>query len=164
MKQKLEFVIKDKIFVSIASIIFLLVTGYIIFNYLTPEWKMYQQDFISVVEEKLGVDRAATVRDGLHQIYVKELGVTDRCITCHMGMEWKGMETAENPFRTHPKEILEKHPISTFGCTPCHGGQGYATDMQAAHGFAEHWEEPLLGNWSSTSLHAYVRLEPSKLP
>lgn len=145
MKQKLEFVIKDKIFVSIASIIFLLVTGYIVFNYLTPEWKMYQQDFTSVVEEKLGVDRAATVRGGLQQIYVKDLGVTDRCITCHMGMEWKGMENVEQPFRSHPKEILVNHPISKFGCTPCHGGQGYATDMQAAHGFAPFWEEPLLG-------------------
>ncbi len=145
IQQKLEFVIKDKIFVSVTSIIFLLVTGYILYHYVTPEWKMYQQDFISVVEEKLGEDRAATVRSGLQQIYVKELDVTDRCITCHMGMEWKGMENVENPFRTHPKEILEKHPISTFGCTPCHGGQGYATDMQAAHGFAEHWEEPLLG-------------------
>ena len=146
MKQKLEFVIKDKIFVSIASIIFLLVTGYIVFNYLTPEWKMYQQDFISVVEEKLGVDRAATVRGGLQQIYVNDIGVTDRCITCHMGMEWKGMENVEQPFRSHPKEILANHPISKFGCTPCHGGQGFATDMQAAHGFAPFWEEPLLGN------------------
>lgn len=145
IKQKLEFVIKDKIFVSIASIIFLLVTGYIVFNYLTPEWKMYQQDFTSVVEEKLGVDRAATVRGGLQQIYVKDLGVTDRCITCHMGIEWKGMENVEQPFRSHPKEILVNHPISKFGCTPCHGGQGYATDMQAAHGFAPFWEEPLLG-------------------
>ncbi len=145
MKQKLEFVIKDKIFVSIASIIFLIITGYIIVNYLTPEWKMYQQDFTSVVEEKLGVNRAATVRGGLQQIYVKDLGVTDRCITCHMGMEWKGMENVEQPFRSHPKEILAKHPITKFGCTPCHGGQGYATDMQAAHGFAPFWEEPLLG-------------------
>ncbi|MDP1675619.1 MAG: c-type cytochrome [Bacteroidota bacterium] len=145
MKQKLEFVIKDKIFISIASIIFLLVTGYIVFNYLTPEWKMYQQDFTSVVEEKLGVDRAATVRGGLQQIYVKDLEVTDRCITCHMGMEWKGMENVEQPFRSHPKEILANHPIDKFGCTTCHSGQGYATDMNSAHGFSEHWEDPLLG-------------------
>lgn len=145
MKQKLEFVIKDKIFVSIASILFLLVTGYIVFNYLTPEWRMYQQEFTSAVEEKLGEERAATVRGGLQQIYVKDLDVTDRCITCHMGMEWKGMENVEQPFRSHPKEILANHPISKFGCTPCHGGQGFATDMQAAHGFAPFWEEPLLG-------------------
>ncbi len=145
MKQKLEFVIKDKIFVSVASIVFLLITGYIIFNYLTPEWKMYQQDFTLAVEEKFGEERAATVRGGLQQIYVKDLDVTDRCITCHMGMEWKGMENVEHPFRSHPKEILANHPISKFGCTPCHGGQGFATDMEAAHGFAPFWEEPLLG-------------------
>ena len=62
-----------------------------------------------------------------------------------MATEWKGLENAREPFRTHPKQILEKHPISQYGCTPCHGGQGYATDVQSAHGFSEHWEEPLLG-------------------
>ncbi|MEK6757088.1 MAG: c-type cytochrome, partial [Bacteroidota bacterium] len=46
---------------------------------------------------------------------------------------------------THPKDILEKHPINKFGCTTCHGGQGYATEMQTAHGFVEHWQQPLLG-------------------
>ncbi|MEW6062363.1 MAG: c-type cytochrome, partial [Bacteroidota bacterium] len=45
----------------------------------------------------------------------------------------------------HPKQILEKHPIEKYGCTTCHGGQGYATEMNAAHGFEEFWEEPLLG-------------------
>ncbi|HSF24888.1 MAG TPA: c-type cytochrome, partial [Blastocatellia bacterium] len=50
-----------------------------------------------------------------------------------------------NPFKTHPKEILEKHPVQEFGCTVCHGGQGYATDVESGHGFVQHWGEPLLG-------------------
>jgi len=81
----------------------------------------------------------------LQQIWVKELQRVDRCITCHQAMEWKGMENAPHPFRTHPREILQKHPAQQFGCTVCHGGQGYATDTEAGHGFVEHWEEPLLG-------------------
>lgn len=144
-KEKLEFIKKDKLVISISSILFLLVTGFVFYDYITPEWKDIQSEFSDIVAEKFGEERAATIRTGLQQTYVKELNIADRCITCHQAMEWKGMENIENPFRTHPKEILEKHPINKFGCTPCHGGQGYATETEAAHGFAEHWEEPLLG-------------------
>jgi len=56
------------------------------------------------------------------------------------------MENAPEPYRTHPKEIIDRHPIEKFGCTSCHGGQGYATDSEAAHGPVKHWEEPLLGS------------------
>ena len=31
-----------------------------------------------------------------------------------------------------------------FGCTSCHGGQGFATTTAGAHGDVEHWDEPLL--------------------
>lgn len=144
-KEKLEFVRKDKLFISITGILFLLITGYVFYDYITPEWKEIQSEFSDIIAEKFGEERAATIRTGLQQTYVKELNVADRCITCHQAIEWKGMENAPNPFKAHPKAILEKHPINKFGCTPCHGGQGYATETEAAHGFAEHWEEPLLG-------------------
>jgi cytochrome c2 len=56
------------------------------------------------------------------------------------------MESAPHPYRTHPKEILDKHPLNRYGCTACHGGQGYAVDFDGAHAVAiQHWEQPLLG-------------------
>ncbi|MFA6457612.1 MAG: c-type cytochrome [Bacteroidota bacterium] len=145
MKQKLDFVMKDKMYVSIAGILFLLVTGFIYYDYFTPEWKEYQSEFSDVVAEKFGEERAATIPIGLQQVYVKDLNIADRCITCHQAVEWKGLENGTNPFKTHPSEILKTHPIAKFGCTTCHSGQGYATDENAAHGFSEHWEDPLLG-------------------
>jgi mono/diheme cytochrome c family protein len=78
-------------------------------------------------------------------VYVPDLNRADRCVTCHLGVEWKGMENAPEPFRTHQKEILEKHPIAKFGCTSCHGGQGHATTLEDAHGLIKDWEEPVLG-------------------
>ena len=36
------------------------------------------------------------------------------------------------------------HPIETYGCSICHGGQGWALTENDAHGFVEHWEQPLL--------------------
>lgn len=122
-----------------------LITGVIFWNYFTPEWKSYQQEFQELVTEKFGAEKADAIPEGLQQIWVKDLNRVDRCVTCHQGLEWKGLENAAHPFRSHPQEILKTHPINEYGCTSCHGGQGFATDMESAHGFVEHWEEPLLG-------------------
>jgi cytochrome c2 len=122
-----------------------IITGFIFWNYFTPEWKGYQEEFQEMVEQKYGAQRAAAVPRGLQQIWVKDLDRVDRCVTCHQGMEWKGLDNAPQPFKSHPQEILKKHPLDQYGCTSCHGGQGFATDMESAHGFVEHWEEPLLG-------------------
>lgn len=146
IKDKLTFVKTDKLVVSLLGLAVLLLTGFIFYQYYTPEWKRYQSEFRTHVAEKLGPERAAMVPSGLQQVYVRELDKADRCVTCHLGVEWKGLENAPQPFRTHPKEILQKHPVAQYGCTSCHGGQGYATDTHAAHGLVEHWEEPVLGS------------------
>jgi hypothetical protein len=39
------------------------------------------------------------------------------CLTCHNGIE----------------EISSSHPVATFGCTTCHGGDGMALDADLAH-------------------------------
>lgn len=109
------------------------------------EWRYYQYAFKQLVAETLGADRATIVPTGLQQIWVPSLGRADRCITCHQATTWKGFETAEAPFRTHQVEPLKNHPIEKFGCTSCHGGQGWAVDAGPAHGPVEHWEEPMLG-------------------
>jgi len=136
---------KDSILLYSFGGVVLVITGLIIWNYYTPEWKGYQDDFQEMVAEKFGPDRAAQAPRGLQQIWVKELDRVDRCTTCHEGMEWKGLENAPNPFKSHPQEILKKHPLSQYGCTICHGGQGYATDVESAHGFTPNWDDPLMG-------------------
>ncbi len=52
---------------------------------------------------------------------------TDRCTTCHLGIEDPLFAGAEKlVFRTHPdyENIFKRHPAEKFGCTVCHGGQG----------------------------------------
>lgn len=109
------------------------------------EWRYYQYAFLELVAEQYGEEKAAAVPRGLQQIWVPALGRADRCVSCHQGVQWPGFETAEEPFRTHPVEPLKTHPIERFGCTSCHGGQGWAVDFEPAHGPVEHWEEPVLG-------------------
>lgn len=109
------------------------------------EWRYYQAEFKKRVAEKFGADQAKKVPSGMQQVFVSSMGRADRCVTCHQATHWKGFESAEHPFKTHPQEILRIHPPETYGCTSCHGGQGYAVDMEPAHGPVHFWEEPLLG-------------------
>ena len=109
-------------------------------------WTDEQEKVRDWVSENLGEERAAAVPMGMRQIYIEELQRVDRCITCHTTIDW-GPELAEapNPARSHPRmDLLKSHPIEKFGCTLCHGGQGSATEKNAAHGNIEFWEEPLL--------------------
>jgi mono/diheme cytochrome c family protein len=70
----------------------------------------------------------------------------DRCQTCHTGWKDDMMEDAQQPFAKHPvAELLKIHNPETFGCTPCHHGQGAALTAGFAHGDKDHyWEWPLL--------------------
>jgi len=63
-------------------------------------------------------------------------------------------------YRPHPDlPYMAKHSFPTFGCTACHGGQGYALDQAGAHGLVEHWDDPLL----STALAAQYGLTRAQL-
>src|SRR6266536_53502 len=91
---------------SIGGVIVVLL-GVIFWNYAQPEWKGYQDEFRELVTRKFGPARARQVPSGIQQVWVKELGRVDRCTTCHLGVNWKGLENALEPYRTHPKEILD---------------------------------------------------------
>lgn len=69
----------------------------------------------------------------LKQIVNADLGLVDRCSTCH-------------PERSHPAPWLEQHPVEKFGCSSCHEGQGRATTAAAAHRSDPSWPRPLLLN------------------
>ncbi len=52
--------------------------------------------------------------------------------------------TLGEPLMPHPNlPYMDKHPFQQFGCTPCHGGQGWATTAEAAHG-DQGWNDPML--------------------
>jgi cytochrome c2 len=137
---------KDRPLLAVVGVALVVSTALFAWSDRKHDWRWYQFDFRRQVTEKLGADRAKAVPRGVQQIWVPELRRADRCITCHQAILFKGFESAENPYRTHPAAILKNHPIEKYGCSSCHGGQGWAIDVAAAHAPAEHWEEPLLGS------------------
>jgi cytochrome c551/c552 len=135
----------DRPVLAIVGLVLVASTVFFAWSDRQHDYKYYQYAFKQLVGEKFGADKAAGVPSGLQQIWVPALGRADRCVTCHQATSWKGLEGAEEPFRTHPPEILKSHPVEKYGCTACHGGQGWAIDTEEAHGEIAHWEEPLLG-------------------
>src|SRR3990172_5982958 len=78
----------------------------------------------------------------LRQIVSRDTGVTDRCVSCHVGMApgESGIE-GDRLYGRHPDVV---HDPTVYGCTVCHGGQGRATNTADAHGKVPHWPEPML--------------------
>jgi cytochrome c2 len=135
----------DRPVLAIIGLVLVVATVLFLRNDREHEWRWYQAQFKQQVAEKFGADLAKTVPSGMQQIWVPALGRADRCTTCHQATSWKGFEAADNPWKTHPADVLRTHPPETYGCTSCHGGQGFAVDMEPAHGPVHFWEEPVLG-------------------
>jgi len=113
-------------------------------------WKSIRSQF-NAVAARLG---QPLVPIEIEQVTNPDLGIVDRCQTCHPAIDQAGFESEELPlqFRTHPrrKELLGKnHPVESFGCTICHHGQGPQTkgvgSLPFDHGRKDpYWERPLL--------------------
>jgi len=131
----------------VAAVAILVVGVAVIVVDTSPEWKYYQSEFEAIVAANIADVDPSSLPSGIQQIWVEKLDRVDRCTTCHLGMTWRGLESIEQPWTTHPMPgIFDDHPIEEFGCTVCHGGQGFALTEYDAHGFVEHWEEPLLSD------------------
>ncbi len=101
------------------------------------EWRDAQQRY-NKIAELAGV---APVPLAIQQIWKPKLGITDRCVSCHLGMGNATPLPVEKLFRAHP---AIPHDPKEFGCVVCHGGQGRATTKGAAHGFVSFWDEQML--------------------
>jgi mono/diheme cytochrome c family protein len=133
----------------ISSLVLIAFLGIALNRELNPDWKRYQieyKDFlVKNAKDASTRERAEKIEIGLQQIYLKSLERSDRCVSCHRGVENPLMAAAEQPHRQHSGKYLEDHPIAKFGCTVCHRGQDRATNMREAHGEEHtHWDFPII--------------------
>jgi mono/diheme cytochrome c family protein len=117
---------------SSLGVLALLVTAAVQENFL-KDWRRIQA---SVRNESGPID----VR--LRQAVVPQLHVTDRCVSCHVGMAAGEQGLEGNPLAAAHKPV--GHDPAEFGCTVCHGGQGRATEKADAHGDVHFWPEPMV--------------------
>ncbi len=107
-----------------------------------PSYLTYQKQFKSLLLQKVtqkGKD--PNFQFGVRQRWIEKLKRTDRCETCHLGLEDPRFQNALQPFRSHPD--VGGHDFEKFGCTVCHGGQGLATPLKDAHGPVENWNQAI---------------------
>ena len=107
------------------------------------QWHSYQRKYLTLIRDR---GDAISLRrrfvPGIHQIWLPELGVVDRCTTCHLGLNEASLaDVSQQPFRKHP---VVPHSLDGFGCVICHGGQGQATTVAEAHWSERAGEEPIL--------------------
>jgi mono/diheme cytochrome c family protein len=107
------------------------------------QWRGYQRRYLTLIHDR---GDATSLRrrfqPGIHQIWLPDLGVVDRCTTCHLGLNEASLgDVSQQPFRKHP---VVPHSLDGFGCVICHGGQGAATTVAEAHHSDRAGEEPIL--------------------
>lgn len=102
------------------------------------EWRRLQRQY----RKALPAEAAGAFKVQLRQIVVPQLGVADRCVSCHVGMA--AGESGVQGNRVFARHPALPHDPADYGCTICHGGQGRATEKDAAHGDVHFWPEPML--------------------
>ncbi len=142
-----KFYISITIVSGLILFVFMLFVGH---KEISPEWKKYQAEyktlFVNKAEDKVAIKRAQAFNIDIQQIYIGSLQKTDRCTSCHVGVENPLMVDVQHPFKQHSGNYLKDHPVNRFGCTICHNGQDRALSTRVAHGIerATYWDYPIM--------------------
>jgi mono/diheme cytochrome c family protein len=128
---------------GIVSVVLLLVLAIAPAKDFFSQWRGYQNRYLRLIRDR---GDAVTLRrhfqGGIRQIWIPQLGVVDRCQSCHSGLTEASLgDVKQQPFRTHPPI---PHSPDQFGCVICHRGQGEATTVEDAHHSKLAGEEPIL--------------------
>jgi cytochrome c2 len=134
---------RRKVF-AIISIVLIILLAVIAVRRNTQEWMRYQKEYYKRLSDKLKDPQFKHKSPKVEQIWLPQLGTTDRCTICHLGMNNPIFVDAEQPFKAHPGDLLKKHPVEKYGCTVCHQGDGQAVAVEATHGPVPHLNRQLL--------------------
>ena len=148
MKQKLKS-IWQKLFgdsiraFGVISLIFLASLAIAPAKNFFSEWRHYQHGYLKLVRNRSdAITLQRHFEGGIHQIWLPDLGIVDRCTSCHVGQKEASLiDVSTQPFRRHP---FIPHSTDQFGCTMCHRGQGPASTVSEAHNSTLAWEQPIL--------------------
>lgn len=129
---------------AVSSVIFLAVLAVSPVKDYLSEWRHYQKGFASFAQSR--PDTKTLLADyhlGINQNWVPQMGVVDRCTTCHLGINQANLNDpgVPQPYRAHP---VMPHRVEEWGCSVCHRGQGRATEVSEAHETTLAWEQPIL--------------------
>ncbi|MBI4535808.1 MAG: c-type cytochrome [Ignavibacteriae bacterium] len=103
----------------------------------TNSWKDYQSEYQQLLSQRVPASgQSSTSEDAVGKVTTlqnDDLGISDKCSTCHLGISNSSMRRADQPFASHSGKYLDHHPAKQYGCTICHGGDGSALRENEAH-------------------------------
>jgi mono/diheme cytochrome c family protein len=128
---------------GVVSLIFLLSMAIAPAKNFFSEWRHYQHGYLRLIHNRSDANTLQRhFQGGIQQVWLSELGVVDRCTSCHQGLKETSLtDITTQPYRRHP---IIPHRLDQFGCTLCHRGQGAATTVAEAHSSTLAWEQPIL--------------------
>ncbi|HYA89222.1 MAG TPA: c-type cytochrome [archaeon] len=129
---------------AICSVAFVIVLAISPVKDLRREWKRYKREYVRFAQTRPDTKKLlADFRPDIDQIWIPEMGVVDRCTTCHQGISQPSLAGpgVPQPFRAHPSI---PHHVQEWGCVVCHRGQGPSTEVAEAHETTLAWEQPIL--------------------
>ncbi len=100
----------------------------------------YWKEWRRIQKATRSAEGAIDVR--LRQVINPGLAISDRCVSCHVGMSPGEQDIFGASVVAPHKPVV--HQPTEMGCTICHGGQGRATDKADAHGAVRFWPQPML--------------------
>ena len=86
-----SFETKDFGWMVAMSILFLVLVAVCFWREFSTEWGGYQKQFPQLLGHYGKPEDARDFSPGIQQIWIPKIGVTDRCITCHLGYEWSSV-------------------------------------------------------------------------
>jgi hypothetical protein len=136
----------DRAAILVSSLVLVLAVAVAVRRQTAPEWRRAQDAALGEIAAEVSPAVADRIERGLRQVWIPEVARTDRCVTCHVGIEGGPDLARLSPLaRSHPRpDLLRQHPVERFGCTLCHGGSGLAVTAEEAHGEAVASETPML--------------------
>jgi mono/diheme cytochrome c family protein len=128
---------------GVVSLLFLISLGIAPAKNHFSEWRHYQKRYLALIRTRGdAVTLQRHFQPGIQQIWLPDIGVVDRCNTCHVAQKEVTLaDIKTQPFRGHP---VIPHNTEEFGCVMCHRGQGPATTVSEAHNSTLAWEQPIL--------------------
>jgi mono/diheme cytochrome c family protein len=138
--------VKVGLLVASAVTLAFLVAAMIRENFASP-WRHYQREYRELLRNSPDKNQrrlGESFEVHLRQVDLPQLGTTDRCVSCHVGIDNPAMANQKQPFRAHSGDFLKHHPVENYGCTSCHRGQGAATNFHEAKATDVFWDYPLL--------------------
>ncbi|MCG3179791.1 MAG: hypothetical protein BIFFINMI_02135 [Phycisphaerae bacterium] len=129
-----------------AATLAMLVLAMVRENFLS-EWRWHQRTYrqmLQASDDPRQRELGDAVAFELRQVDLPQFGTTDRCVSCHLGIDNPAMAGAKQPYAAHPGDYLANHPVGDYGCTICHRGQGAATNFHEAKAVDAHWDYPVL--------------------